>query len=302
MAGPNTLNNVSLNFRDRLKQRLHAFFEGYIWDENDPKLAVWKSRSGVTASYHPSAATAKYFLNKFIDDITKDLLGTEWLLDYPAHYLSINESHVKVITQVNTKLGGVAILGAWRDSENILLIQTTNKPTDKDPFQSLKTVVYEYAHSNKLGLETPENWQSFEPKDWFHPDMLDDNGLPNYSKIHKNFISLALGPSLAVLDYGYIARATEVTEDNPAFQRKSVTAITKAGYIATLFMEEIVVRATADIALSNARHDDIYYLFQPGIENVLGPKAIDRIKKYSWPRLPENTEGNIILNWDKLWD
>lgn len=308
MGTPNQLEPAKvLNYRDKLRARLHAFFAGYIWDATDPTLIAFTEAQGITALWHPDEPTAEYYLGQFIEKATTDLLGNEWILDYPNHYFSIDASHHKIVAQRGLKTKANYLRGAWGDKRKVLIIQTNNTFSTKTstPTEMLRLVVHEYTHSVRLGLEQYPDWETYNPLDWFHEDVLGDDGQPNWPLVHEKVSNLVLTPGLAKLGYGYIQDSMDSLNDNPAFDRASETiqSFVWNGFISKQYLEEVVARGTADVSVSNALHDDISYLFMPGIENVFSQKFIEKIKLMAWPRLPENKPALINIFKDgTLWD
>lgn len=310
MGQPSTLAPKPLNDKDRLKLHLEAFFEGYIWEESDPAIIQLKS-DGVTAGWQPDAYTAKYLLNKFIDRAIDSLVGNEWVLRHPVFYLNIDKSHIKVISQVNTKDEGHPLEGSWNDSTKILFIETHTRPTKI--MREISVLVHEYAHSKKLGFED-SRWTLYNHDEWFGPTMKNKDGSSNWDKIMDSISTYALTKELLDLpDLPYLSNKLEQLETNPLWKKKVRNSATgkyvdmpqsvKDGYVARTICEEILARVMNDIAIGNSLHDDLDYLFQPGwVDIIFAPQFKEKLRLMAWPRLPENKPDLLhLFKGGSLW-
>ena len=312
MASPHTLLNQPLQDKDRLKTHIHAFFEGYIWDETDPAIQNLISH-GVKSSWYRDPTTPKYILIDYVNDIIEPLRGDEWILHYPHHYLGIDKAMKKVITQQGTKKNGITGYGgSWDDTTKTLFIETTT--SNSNPVEGLKFLVHEFSHSKKLGLELA-TFVYYNHDDWFTPAMKNDDGSTNWDLILDHISDYALtGQVRALKDLPYLDIVRHELATNSHWQKKiknnetgewvDIPRSIKDGRIAKSICEEIIVRAASDVSVSNALHDDFDYLFQPGWPDIIfAQEFLEKIKLFCWPRLPENKPTLIdLFKGGSIWD
>jgi hypothetical protein len=299
-TNPNTLVNRPLNDKDRLISAISEFFKDSIYINTDPRfkkesIAKWDIGA---ASWVGDDKSRDHFVKEFAKKAVAPLLGEEWVLRYPKHYFNPAKDITTITAYRGLTVGGGKALGFWIEAPRVFAIQLSGFARSGDDYQWLRLPIHEYTHSKKVGLETGYDFTYFKMSDWFKTDQ-------SKSKIDliRNIRNLSLTPGLANLYDKYVTENEELIANDkiPWFIDKSKNI--KDAYIYSKIVEEIYARSTADVAVSNARHDDINYLFQPGIEKILSDKFIRIIKDSAWPRLKSDKPDllNIFKDFN-LWD